>query len=45
MEDDGWAAMLERVGVNATGHPYNLIIASDVRALTGKIPRHGQALG
>lgn len=38
------AAMLKGVGVNARGLPYNLIIAFDVRAPTGKIPRHGKTL-
>ncbi len=32
LEDHGLKIMLEKVGVNATGLPYNSIIASDVRA-------------
>ena len=39
LEDHGREEMLKKVGVNATGLPYNSIIAADVRAPTAENPK------
>ncbi len=44
LKDHGRVEMLKKVGVNATGLPYNSIIASDVRAPTAENPKALQNL-